>query len=366
MTVGGIDSHLDTYIYGQGGFAKRLSNAMIAKGVNIKGFVSFLDNQEGALHPSYVSGPDTQILLGVFNHYIEHAAIVSQLREVGFRRIHSPSASHHFLGKGFETYYLSGDLEALPGLKEIESVINRLSDAESRDVLRGLHSYQTGGQLEALRRSGNETKQYLGTTLPSPFQENWLKGDVNFFDIGAYDGDTLRSMREYFPKDFPNFKLTCVEPDLISFTSLKSWCEVNKPDATLMHAAAGSLSKSVPFSSTGELSSKSVGGPQLSDSDNMDDSQDFVKVLRLDDFGLEFSPTHVKMDIEGAELEALQGFSSTLKTWRPKLAISLYHKPRDMVEIPEFLFSLLSNYAWFVRCYGAHGYDTILYGIPLD
>ena len=79
---------------------------------------------------------------------------------------------------------------------------------------------------------------------------------------------------------------------------------------------------------------------------------------------MDLSPTHIKMDIEGAEMGALTGGAYTLIKHRPKLAISLYHRHRDIVEIPLYLMKLLPNYNWFIRCYGAHGYDTILYGIP--
>jgi hypothetical protein len=88
--------------------------------------------------------------------------------------------------------------------------------------------------------------------------------------------------------------------------------------------------------------------------------------MTIDQICEDFKPSHIKMDIEGAEMSALIGAKESLLSYRPKLAISLYHLPYDVTRIPIYLMTLLHDYAWFIRCYGAHGYDTILYGIPLE
>jgi hypothetical protein len=67
------------------------------------------------------------------------------------------------------------------------------------------------------------------------------------------------------------------------------------------------------------------------------------------------------MDIEGAETQALLGASEVIRNVRPNLAISVYHRPRDIIDIPLLIRSLNKNYSFFFRCYGEHGYDTVLY-----
>ena len=53
------------------------------------------------------------------------------------------------------------------------------------------------------------------------------------------------------------------------------------------------------------------------------------------------------MDIEGSELNALQGAEKTIREFRPKLAISLYHKEDDFIVIPDYLKKLNLQYEFF-------------------
>jgi len=74
----------------------------------------------------------------------------------------------------------------------------------------------------------------------------------------------------------------------------------------------------------------------------------------------------IKLDIEGAEPAALQGMSRTLQTFRPQLAISIYHWPEHMWKLPARLMTSLSDYAFFVRHYAYGRWECILYAIPLE
>lgn len=69
----------------------------------------------------------------------------------------------------------------------------------------------------------------------------------------------------------------------------------------------------------------------------------------------------IKLDIEGSELAALQGAEGSLRRWRPKLAISLYHRPEDLFSIPLWLNSLGCGYRFFLDHYSIHQEETVLY-----
>ncbi len=71
----------------------------------------------------------------------------------------------------------------------------------------------------------------------------------------------------------------------------------------------------------------------------------------------------IKMDIEGSELRALKGAEGALRRFKPKLAISLYHKIEDFYEIPLFLDGLGLGYQFYLDHYTIHVGETVLYAI---
>ena len=71
--------------------------------------------------------------------------------------------------------------------------------------------------------------------------------------------------------------------------------------------------------------------------------------------------TFIKMDIEGAELEALKGAQETIKKYHPPLALSIYHKPEDIVQLPQFIKSLVPEYKLYLRNYHLDHTETVLY-----
>ena len=89
-----------------------------------------------------------------------------------------------------------------------------------------------------------------------------------------------------------------------------------------------------------------------------------VTTLSIDDLvareGLE-RIDFIKMDIEGAELKALQGAVETLRRFRPKLALSIYHRIEDFWEIPQWLDGLNLDYKFYLRHFTIHMEETVLF-----
>ena len=86
--------------------------------------------------------------------------------------------------------------------------------------------------------------------------------------------------------------------------------------------------------------------------------------MAIDDFVRENNIQKVdflKMDIEGSELPALLGAIETIKKFKPKLAIAIYHSWDDFVGIPKFIKDLNLGYELHLGHYTIHTDETIIF-----
>ena len=104
----------------------------------------------------------------------------------------------------------------------------------------------------------------------------------------------------------------------------------------------------------------------LSASSKLSESGDgVIQVTSLDQFfaDLPDQPTLIKLDIEGAEKEALLGAEHMIKRALPKLAICAYHKPEDIYTLPQLLADYDVGYQFTLRHYSDNLLDTVLYAV---
>ena len=94
-----------------------------------------------------------------------------------------------------------------------------------------------------------------------------------------------------------------------------------------------------------------------------DNGTDKIYVDSLDNILQGKAVSFIKMDIEGAELKALYGCKNTLMKYKPKLAICVYHKIDDIVEIPLYLHDVVPEYIFYMRHYLVRANETVLYAV---
>lgn len=83
----------------------------------------------------------------------------------------------------------------------------------------------------------------------------------------------------------------------------------------------------------------------------------------MDDVAECKNATFIKMDLEGSEMQALKGAEKIIKANKPKLAICIYHSDKDMLEIIQYIYSLVPEYKFFVRQHANSYNETVLYAV---
>jgi FkbM family methyltransferase len=181
-----------------------------------------------------------------------------------------------------------------------------------------------------------------------------LRPDELFVDCGAFDGDTLRDFLVASNGSFERY--LAFEPDPDNCARLNASL-AGLPDAVrqridITRAAVASTDGTVSFAS-GDGPSSRVGDGDLE-----------VEAIALDRFLGDRRPTFIKMDIEGAEPDALAGVSRHIRDDAPILAISCYHRQDHLWSIPLLIHSINSDYSFYLRPHDLEGWDLVCYAIP--
>jgi len=208
------------------------------------------------------------------------------------------------------------------------------------------------------RLRGSYTGLTEATTGPQYFPDDLilLSDEEEFVDCGAFDGDTIT---EFVHQSRGRFKhLHALEPDPNNYTSLIKKCETFSPEISQRischQVAAGNRHRYAQFNETGSPGSAiSTAGTSR------------VAVVPLDSLLSSSCPTFIKMDIEGAEIDALLGAQQVIARDQPTLAICVYHKPDDLWKIPLLIKRKFPQYRLFLRSHSSL-FDVVCYALPGD
>jgi FkbM family methyltransferase len=93
------------------------------------------------------------------------------------------------------------------------------------------------------------------------------------------------------------------------------------------------------------------------------------ETISIDDFVMRNNISKIdfiKMDIEGAEIFALEGAINTIRRFKPKLAIAIYHSMNDFVDIPKWIMDLNLGYNYYLGHYTIHAEETVFFAKPRE
>lgn len=186
---------------------------------------------------------------------------------------------------------------------------------------------------------------------PSYFEDLFrpLKDEV-FIDGGCYNGGTCLDFIKWCPE---YKKIYAFEPGKDNFAK----CEKTINENGI---------KSIELRNTGLWNKKEElcfvnAGDDGTAGHIVENGDEIIQAETLDSLIKDEKVTFIKMDIEGAEMKALEGASKTIKRCKPRLAICVYHLNDDILDIPEYIHSMVPEYKMELRHYNTFFYDTVLY-----
>jgi FkbM family methyltransferase len=349
--IGGAN---DLVLYGAGNYGRNMANYIKASGrYNVK---CFLDRNAEKM-PEYlgfpVYKPDDERLsadfrkdaLVIFSLMLpfqkEYDEIEEKLCLLGYTKF---ANGNYFFGLG-----LSYDKESIVDRRQfaeeaedIALAFDLMTDEHSQNVFLEIFKAHAEIKYDIPEQSPNMT-QYVNVNIPFRYKYH------SFVDVGAFTGDTLENLVEHYKlKQYIAF-----EPDMGSYAKLSLTAEKlckNIDKVILFPMGLSDKHEFLRFSAHGSGSSKAdESGEQI------------TQTARLDDLLKGYDELMIKMDIEGAEISALNGAKQIITGTKPDLAICVYHRISDMWRIPLMLKDWVPEYSFYLRSHYSGTLETVLY-----
>lgn len=226
---------------------------------------------------------------------------------------------------------------------EFSKVYELLSDEYSKQIFIERLNYCITGNPKYLIPLESKAEQYFEYDIIC------LSKEEVFIDGGGYTGDTVITFLRKTNSEFK--KIYSFEP------------EKSKHEEFIKNLSSFKNIELIPYGLWEEKDTLFFDSQNNSSSCISELGSTEIEVTSIDEILNGEEVTFIKMDIEGAELGALQGAKNTIKMYKPKLAICVYHNPLDIIEIPKLIKEIEPSYNLYLRHYSKSHSDTILYAI---
>jgi FkbM family methyltransferase len=230
-----------------------------------------------------------------------------------------------------------------------EEVYAALADGPSRDLLVDLVNCKLTGDNGPILKSRTHD-QYFDAGIVK------LAADEVFVDAGAFTGDTVDAFVKASGGAYE--RIVALEPDPVNHAALAQHIAAQGiARVELRRLGAWNKADTLSFNEEQEgvsrIADPGAGGKLVS-----------IQVDSLDHILAGGRVSFIKMDIEGAERNALLGAEASIRAWAPRLAVAVYHKREDLYDLPLLLRSLVPSYKLYLRNYTDTAADTVLYAVP--
>lgn len=321
------ETELPVFIYGMGDGALKIMRVFDQYGIPVAGFFASDEFVRGHTFEGHLVHTLSQIesLIDDFVIVLAFAAGYQSL----YNRINEIASRHILLapdvpvaGDGLFTYD-----HCLKNAEKIQTVYDMLADEKSRQTYADVINFKISGKIEYLNRCTSPKEEIYGEMIP-------LSDNEIFVDLGAYNGDTVSEFISACGGKFSH--IYAFEPNPKNFRRLSKNFPENK-NITLFNAAAGSKNGITKISLNEGRMSRSGGVGKTAE----------IPVLSVDE-AVPGQATVIKLDVEGAEKEAILGAKRHI-SGGAKILCSLYHRNEDMFELPLLIKSMDPELRFYIR-----------------
>ena len=355
-----LASPVPVALYGAGSVGRDSLRVLTSAGVVVRYFLDRLARPGQTLAGVPVLRPDdatlsaneraaTSVIVTIFNAFVEMPPLHDQLRRGGWKSITTFLEFYQAFACELGNRYWLTDLEFYRSHgAALEATAALWADDRSRELFERILDFRATGDYSVLPAPETDG-QYFPADLPA-----WPT-PLRFVDCGGCDGDTVAQLMKL---GLPVEALAVFEPDGVNFARLAA--ALSRLAASVSSVSAWPCGVSAETTQLrfddghGPGSAISATGSQL------------IQCVALDQALPAFRPNLVKMDIEGAEYDALLGAREMIHRHRPGLAICLYHRPEHLWQIPLLVHSWNLGYQFFLRSHALNGWELVLYSVPAN
>lgn len=252
----------------------------------------------------------------------------------------------------FDGYYVVKNYEKLTFVRD-----NYFNDERSIETYNAILLAMLTGSVESCRAVMEKDMYFAIPEFSGTFDEI-------FVDAGAFVGDTIE---RFIWENLGTFRhIYAFEPGRKQFSSLQKrilrlsneWA-LEQDCITAVKAGLASEDGRMTYSFL--YDSPLRHGLITENLENTKNDLDSVEVYSLDSFLKGNAVTFIKADVEGMEMDLLRGAQTTIRRYKPKMALCVYHYPSDLFEVAEFVRSIVPEYKFSLRQHAPIFGDFVLY-----
>lgn len=314
----------------------------LASQIEIDGFIEDikpLSEIEGV--PVLKSDQISENALVIIVALMSPISIAKKLDQMGIRYIHYIAFIHYSNLKINIPWFWQGFVEDYASHKMFYMHFDEiLEDEVSKKTYQNLMNFRLTGDIQY--------HQEFSDKQPQQYFEDFLALESNeiFVDVGGFDGQTSLE----FIRRCPQYQSVHVfEPEKDNMNGVQKM--LSGFENIFYHPYGLSDSPAV----LGMISSGSTSKVVEAGSGDYD-----IEIDKLDNL-LKCRATFIKMDIEGAEQKAIVGARQFISTFKPKLAICVYHQGNDFRVIYERIIEMNPNYKVYLRHYTEGIVETVMF-----